>query len=71
MIDLTIGLEDIEVHEDGEEAYALLLVREVSGDERERTIEATAGLMTFRTLETGEWVRAGVKVKQLDRQDSD
>jgi hypothetical protein len=31
MIDLTIGLEDIEVHEDGEEAYALLLVREVSG----------------------------------------
>ncbi len=69
MIEAVNGLEGIEVHEDEEGAYALLLVKEMSDDDRELTLEAVAGLMSFATLETGEQVRARVKVNQLDRQE--
>ena len=66
MIDRTVGLEDVRLEEDGEGAYALFLVRPRPNDTRKWSVEMTAGLARFKTLETDEEVQARVKVKPVD-----
>lgn len=63
IVSRTAGLSDIQVLEDEDGGYALFVVKEVPEDPRELTIEASAGMMVFTTLETGERVSAKVRVK--------
>lgn len=58
------GLEDLELGEDEDGSFVTLRIKEDLHDERELTIEAAAGLMSWQGQE--ERIMARVKVEKID-----